>query len=69
MQSVSLDIETALKIRLDRILETLSRRHNRSGQVIDAKVVCFHENSDDSCASSKFLQLQKKRLIDLQKKL
>ena len=60
------DIETAIKTRLDRNLESLSQRHNRRGQVIEAEDVCFQEDSADSWASIQFFQMQKNQLIDLQ---
>ena len=56
-------------MRLDKILETLSQRHNRRRQVIEAKDICFQEDGDDSCASTHFLQLQKNQLIGLQEHL
>ena len=69
MKVLFLAIETAIKIRLDKILETLSQRHNRRGQVLEAEDVCFQQDGDDSCASTQFLQLQKNQLIDLQEHL
>jgi len=66
MKTLFLDIETAIKNRLDRILETLSQLHNRRGQVIETEDVCFQEDSDDSCASTQFLQMKRNQLIDLQ---
>ena len=66
MKTLFFDIETAIKFRLDKLLETLSQLHNRLGQVREAGDVCFQENGDDSCASTQFLQLQKNQLIDLQ---
>ena len=57
MKVLFLAIETAIKIRLDNILENLSQRHNRRGQVLEAEDVCFQQDGDDSCASTQFLQL------------
>ena len=48
MKTLFFDIDTARKNRPDKILETLSQRHNRRGQVIEAEEVCFQEDSDDS---------------------
>ena len=63
------DTEKAIKIKLDRILETLSQSHNRRGQVPEAEDVCFQEDSDDSCASAANLLVQKNQLIDVQELL
>ena len=60
METLLLDIETAIKIRLGRVLETRSQRHNRRGQILEAEDVCFQGESDDSCAFTQFLTLQKK---------
>ena len=65
IKTLFLDTETAINTRLDRILETLSQRHNRSGQVTQAEDVCFQEDTGDNCASYQFLLLQKNHLIDL----
>ena len=69
MKTLFLDIETAVKIRMDKILETLSQRNNRRRQVIETEFVCFQEDGDISCASTQFLQLQKNQLIDLQEQM
>ena len=69
MKTLFFAIETAIKIRNDETLETLNQRQNRRGQVFEAEDVCFQEYGDDSCASTHFLQLQKNRLIVLQKHL
>ena len=63
------DIGTVIEIRTDENLETPSQRHYQRGQVLEAAGVCFQEDSDDSCASTQFLHLQKNQLIGLQEHL
>ena len=57
------------QIRLDRFLKTPSQRRNGCGQIIETEVVSFQGNSDDSCASTQFLQMQKKQLYDMKEHL
>ena len=63
------DIETALKIRLDIILETLSHCHNRCEQDTEAEDVCFQQDSDNSCTSTQIFQIQENQLVHLQEHL
>ena len=61
-----LDIET-FKIKLSSILEKLSQRQNRR---VHARFDMSLDDCDnDICASTHFLQIQKKQLIDLQESL
>ena len=57
------DIETTIKIKLASILEKLTQRHNRREQAD------LHDCDNETCASTKFLQIQKNQLIDLQESL
>ena len=54
---------------MDGHLETPSQRLNRGEETTEAEDVCLREDSDDSCTSIEFLQMQKKQLIDLQDQL
>ena len=60
MKSLFLDIDTTIKTKLRGILEKLTQLHNRREQ---AKLV---DSENETCASTQFLQIQKKQLIDLQ---
>ena len=63
MENFFFDIETKIKIKLGRILEKPTQRHNRREQAeLD---YCDNE----TCTSTQFLQIQKKQLIDLQEHL
>ena len=64
-----LDNETALKNRLNRIMEHPSQRHCRRGQVTEAEVVWHEENCHDNFASTHILHLQENQLIDLQEQM
>ena len=60
------DIET-IKIKLGSILEKLTQRHYRRES---AKFDMSHDDCDNEiCASTQFLQIQKKQLFDLQEAL
>ena len=69
METLFTDIEKGKKIKVDRVLETLSQRLNRRRQVLEAEYVCFPEDSDDNCVSAEILQVQKNQLIDVQERL
>ena len=47
-------------------MEKVIQSHHRRIQVIEAGDVCFEEDSNDKCASTQLLRMQKKQLIDLQ---
>ena len=65
MKNLSPDIETTVKIRLGKILEKLTQRHNRREHARSDKK---QDNCDnEKCASTQFLQIQKVQLSDLQK--
>ena len=65
-KTLFLDNETALKNRMNRIVEHPSQRHSRRGQVTEAEVVWHEENSHDIFASTHILHLKENQLIDLQ---
>ena len=56
MKNLFLDIETTIKFKLGSILEKLTQRHNRREQVD------LDDCDNETCASTQFLQIQKKSL-------
>ena len=54
------DIETTRQIKLGSILEKFTQRHN-GGQQAD-----MDDCGNETCMSTRFLQLQKKQLFDIQ---
>ena len=48
LKTLLFDFEEATKIRLYRMLETLSQRQKRRGQVIETEDLRFQEDSDDN---------------------
>ena len=63
MKNLFLDIETTIKIKLGNILEKLIQRQNRREQAD------LDDCDNGICASTQFLQIQKKQLIGLQESL
>ena len=67
MKNLFLDIETAIKIKLDNLSEKLTERHNRREH---ARFDISQDDCDNEvCASTQFQQIQKNQLIDLQESL
>ena len=64
-----LEIETAIKSRLTRTLESLSERRCRNQRVFEFEDHCFEDDNEEKDASKQFLQMQKKQLIELQEHL
>ena len=63
MKNLFSDIETTINVKLGSILEKYTQRHNRREQAD------LDDCDNVNCASTQFLQIQKKQLIDLQKHL
>ena len=63
LKNLFLHIETTVKIKLGSILEKLTQRHNRQEQAD------LDDCDNVICASTRFLQIQKNQLIDLQESL
>ena len=61
-----LEVETAIKIRLTRTLESLNERRYRNQRVFEFKDHCFEDDNEDKHASTQFLQRPKNQLIELQ---
>ena len=64
-----LEIETAIKSKLTRTLESLNERRCRNQRVFDFEDHCFEEDNEEKDASTQFLQMQKNQLIELQEHL
>ena len=63
MKNLFFDIETPIKIKLGSILAKLTQRHNRREQAN------LDDCDNETCTSTRFLQIRKKQLIDLEKHL
>ena len=58
MKNLFLDIETTLKIKLGNILEKVTQRHTRQQKA--GFDMSSDEFDNEICASTQFLQIQKK---------
>ena len=61
-----LEIETAIKSKLTRTLESLNERRCRNQRVFEFEDHCFEDDNEEKYASTQFLQMQKNQLIELQ---
>ena len=61
-----LEIETAIKSKLARTLESLNERRCRNQRVFEFEDHCFEDDNEEKDASTQFLQMQKNQLIELQ---
>ena len=61
-----LEIETAIKSKLTRTLESLNERRSRNQRVFDFEDHCFEDCNEEKDASTQFLQMQKNQLIEPQ---
>ena len=64
-----LEVETAIKIKLTRTLESLIERPCRNQCVFEFKNHCFEDEMEEKDASTQFLQMQTNHLIELQEHL
>ena len=64
-----LEIETAIKSRLTRTLESLNERRCRNQRVFEFEYQRFEDDNEEKDASTQFLQMQKNQLIELQEHL
>ena len=64
-----LEIETAIKSKLTRTLESLNERRCRNQRVSDFEDHCFEDVNEEKDASTQFLQIEKNQLIELQEHL
>ena len=64
-----LEIETAIKSKLTRTLESLNERRYLNQRVFDLEDHCFEDDDEEKDVSTQFLQMQKNQLIELQEHL
>ena len=64
-----LEIETAIKSKLNRTLESLNESRYCNQRVFEFKDHCFEDDNEEKDASTHFLQMQKNQLIELQEHL
>ena len=64
-----LEVETAIKSKLTRTLESLNERRYRKQRAFDFEDHCFEDDIEEKDASTQFLQMQKTQLIELQEHL
>ena len=64
-----LEVETTIKSRLTRTLESLNERRCRNQRVFEFEDHCFEDDNEEKDASTQFLQMQKNQLIELQEHL
>ena len=64
-----LEVETAIKSKLTRTLESLNERRCRNQRVFEIEDHCFEDDGEDKDASEQFLQTRKNQLIELQEHL
>ena len=64
-----LEIETAIKSKLTRILESLNERRCRNQRVFEFEDHCYEDDNEEKDGSTQFLQMQKNQLIELQEHL
>ena len=64
-----LEVETAIRSKLTRTLESLNERGYRNQRVFEFEDPCFEDDNEEKDASTHFLQMQKNQLIELQEHL
>ena len=64
-----LEVETAIKSKLTRTLESLNERRFRHQRVFEFEDHCFEDDNEEKDALTQFLQMQKNQLIELQEHL
>ena len=64
-----LELETAIKSKLTRTLESLNERRYRNQRVFEFEDHCFEDDNEEKDVSTQFLQKQKNPLIELQEHL
>ena len=64
-----LEVETAIKSKLTRTLDSLGERLCRNQQVFEFEDQCFEDDNEEKDASTQLLQMKKNQLIELQEHL
>ena len=57
------EVETTIKSKLTRTLESLNERRCRNQRVFEFEDHCFEDDNEEKGASTQFLQMQKNQLI------
>ena len=60
-----LEVETVIKSKLTRTLESLNERRCRNQRVFEFKDKCFEDDNEEKGASTQVLKMQKNQLIEL----
>ena len=61
-----LEIETAIKSKLTRTLESLKERRCRNQRFFEFEDHCFEDDNEEKDAPTQFLQMQKNQLVEFQ---
>ena len=64
-----LEVETAIKSKLTRTLESLNERRYCNQRIFEFKDHCFEDDNEEKDASTQFLKMQKNQLIELREHL
>ena len=64
-----LEVETVIKSQLTRTVESLNERCCRNQRVFEFEDQCFEDDDEEKDVSTRFLQMQKNQLIELQEDL
>ena len=64
-----LELETAIKSKLTRTLESFKDSRCRNQRVFEFEDQCFEDDNEEKDASTQFLQMQRNQLIELQEHL
>ena len=64
-----LEVGSAIKSRLTRTLEPLKERRCRNQRVFDFEDHCFEDDNEEKGLSTRFLQIQRNQMIELQEHL
>ena len=65
----NLEVETAIKSKLIRTLESLKEHRCRNQRVLELEDQCFEDDTEEKDASAQFLQMRKNQLIELHEHL
>ena len=64
-----LEVETAIKSKLTRTLESVNEGRCRKQRIFEFEDHCFEDDNEEKDASTQILQMQKNQLIELQEHL
>ena len=64
-----LEVETTIRSKLTRTLESLNERRCRKQRVFEFKDHCIEDDNEEKHTSTEFLQMRKNQLLELQEHL